>query len=181
MAPSSGMVRWRNFTWSALIAATVAGCGKPAATPAPAQSQSQPTATAASERTLVIAVLTVQSSYKDNVEKPLDQVPDTVQWWITPDKTWRIKTFAIDHDIHIHSLDNVPANAVDFAIANTKEHYGDVLEKIHVVKFSDAGNAKSVETALTQAGLANQLETSEQGFAFWNPDRGTYKTQTRPE
>jgi len=173
------MIDCRHVMWGALIAAAVAGCGRPAAAPAPAPSQARP-ATAASERTLVLAVLTVQSSYKDNVEKPAGQVPDTVQWWITPDTTWRIKTYAIDHDIHIHSLDKVPASAVDFAVANTKEHYGDVLRKIHVVKFSD-GNSKTVAAALAQAGLANQLEMSPQGFAFWNPDGGAYTSQSRPE
>jgi hypothetical protein len=122
-----------------------------------------------------------RSSDAAGITQPAGKVPDTVQWWITPDRTWRIKTFASDHDIHIHSLDKVPANVVDFAVENTKEHYGDVLRKIHVVKFSDAGDPKSVEAALAAAGLANQLETSAQGFAFWNPDRGTYHTLTRPE
>jgi hypothetical protein len=117
----------------------------------------------------------------DNVEKPAGQVPDTVQWWITPDATWRIKTFAIDHDIHIHSLSESTDNAVDFAVENTKKHYGDVLGKIHVIKFSDASDSRAVADALSQAGLANQLETSEQGFAFWNPDGGKYQTQTRPQ
>jgi hypothetical protein len=176
------MIPCRQFRWCTLLASAIAaGCGQPAAAPAPAPGQTQPAAAAPSERTLVVAVLTVQSSYKDNDERPAGPVPDTVQWWITPETTWRIKTFAIDHDVHIHSLDRVPSDAVDFAVANTKEHYGDVLGKIHVVKISNADDSNSIAAALAQAGLANRLEKSDQGFAFWNPDGGKYKTQSRPE
>ena len=58
---------------------------------------------AATKGTLIIGVLTVESSYAQNSERPSRGVPDTVQFWIDPGGAWRIRTYAIDHDIHPHS------------------------------------------------------------------------------
>src|SRR5207245_4972487 len=91
----AGLVRM--ITVGAVLA-TVPGCSQQAELPHMAQPD--PT----KQRTLVLAVLSVQSSYRNNTEKPASDVCDTVQWWITPDNTWRIKTFALDHDIHVHEV-----------------------------------------------------------------------------
>jgi len=52
---------------------------------------------------LVLAVLTIKSSYSQNVELAVahaGDAPDTVQWWIGEGGCWRLRTYAIDHDIH---------------------------------------------------------------------------------
>jgi hypothetical protein len=57
--------------------------------------------------TLVLAILSIQSSYARDVEQSLDtpdDVPDTLQWWVSPQGSWRIKTYALDHDIHTHDV-----------------------------------------------------------------------------
>ncbi len=77
---------------------------------------------------LLVFKLTVQSSYIENYEETGDELNfDTLQWWITKDETWRIKTFAKDSDIHIHQI--AGRVEVETAIENTKKHYGDVIEK----------------------------------------------------
>jgi hypothetical protein len=165
---------WQRATlaWLLILAAFMAGgCTKPAGRTAPVGNQ----------RMLVVATLTVQSSYKDNVEKPAGRVPDTIQWWITPDTMWRIKTFAIDHDIHIYSLEKSPGDAIQVATENTKKHYGDVLGDLHVIEIADVTDPAAIAAALSKAGLSNQLEASPQGFAFWNPDNAKYTTQSQPE
>lgn len=54
---------------------------------------------------LLVFQLAVQSSYTDNVEHEADGNQfDTVQWWFSESETWRIKTFAIDQDIHTHCI-----------------------------------------------------------------------------
>ena len=73
--------------------------------------------------TLILAVLTVESSYLQEVERPTKNVPDTVQFWFTPDSQWRIKTFAIDHDIHVHRIGAPGSEArltAEFATNNIK-------------------------------------------------------------
>src|SRR5262245_21305082 len=54
--------------------------------------------------TLIIGILTIESSYAQNTERPSRGVPDTLQFWIAPDRAWRIRTYATDHDIHPYSL-----------------------------------------------------------------------------
>ncbi len=75
----------------------------------------------------------------------------------------------------------VAANAVQFAVENTKKHYGDVLGQLQVIEIADAADPAAIAAALSKAGLANQLEASPQGFAFWNPDNAKYNTQSQPE
>lgn len=58
---------------------------------------------------LVLAVLSVKSSYSRNLEIALqreDDVPDTLQWWLGRDACWRILTYALDHDIHTYFVGN---------------------------------------------------------------------------
>src|SRR5690242_5713321 len=53
---------------------------------------------------LFVARLTIRSSYVRNVEQPADDVFDTIQLYM-PDAgpaVFRIRTFAVDHDIHVH-------------------------------------------------------------------------------
>jgi len=57
--------------------------------------------------TLILGILNIESSYLDNLERPAGAVPDTVQFWFAPDSQWRTKTYAIDHDIHIHQVATV--------------------------------------------------------------------------
>jgi hypothetical protein len=134
--------------------------------------------------TLVLAVLGVKSSYVRATEEPLDgpaDVPDTLQWWISPDQVWRIKTFALDHDIHVHSVGRLAfSEAIALARTNNKKHYGDVVRAEYVLEFSDCEERRTVTAILRGAGLPPHLEVASGRFAFWKPDEATYETQSRP-
>jgi len=132
--------------------------------------------------TLIVAVLTVRSSYLNAREEPCPPsgVPDTLQWWIAPDQAWRIKTFALDHDIHTHSLPPQPGLA-EVAQANNAKHYGDVIATQHVIELTDCYDDALVERAFGGVGLEPRLEVAEARFAFWKPDDADYRTQSRPE
>ena len=74
--------------------------------------------------TLIVAILSIESSYLDEVERPVKDVPDTVQFWLTSASQWRIKTYAIDHDIHVHRLggeQSATRLSVDFAKRNIEK------------------------------------------------------------
>jgi hypothetical protein len=129
-------------------------------------------------RTLIVAVLSVRTSFKDKREEPAKNLPpDTVQWWLAPDASWRIKTFALDHDIHIYRLDG--GDATEF-IANTKRNYGPIIRSLHTIELPDFNDPAVVAQAFHEAGLRNNLEISARGFAFWNPDKARYHTQSEP-
>ena len=58
---------------------------------------------------LLPAVLTVKSSYSREIETALenaDDVPDTLQGWFGNSGSWRIRTYALDHDIHAYQVAN---------------------------------------------------------------------------
>ena len=137
-----------------------------------------------SEFILVLAILTTESSYKSELERPATLVTDTSQFWFGLESTWRIRTYAIDHDIHIYSLGKrndgssfLPTEAE----IHLKKIYGDILQDIFVIKFGDPNNTVEVEKVLDYYDLKGSLEVSENGVAFYNPDRVKYKTQTQPK
>jgi hypothetical protein len=133
--------------------------------------------------TLLLAILTVKSSYTGEVERPLDgpdDVPDTLQWWIG-EQTWRIRTYALDHDIHTHSVARTGPEVLELAKQNNAKHYAEVTAAQHVLHFRDCADPDDAATVLGAAGLDNRLEVAAGRFAFWKPDDTRYRTRSRPK
>lgn len=139
---------------------------------------------AVSEFILVLALLTTESSYKSEVERPATAIVDTAQFWFGPQALWRIRTYAIDHDIHVYTLgarqDGSSLTTADIE-AHINKHYADVLGKLYVIQFNDPNNGAKVSKVLQEHGLSGALVLASAGFAFYNPDRGQYKTQSAPK
>ena len=134
--------------------------------------------------TLILAVLNVKSSYSREVEEPLEgnnDIPDTLQWWIGTESAWRIKTFALDHDIHIYSVGSGSEELIQLALDNNSEHYDDVIACQHVLEFNDCGDVKEVQRLFKKTGLSPRLEVATGRFAFWKPDDAKYSTQSQPK
>jgi uncharacterized protein YndB with AHSA1/START domain len=129
--------------------------------------------------TLVVAILSIESSYARNLEQPAQSVPDTVQFWFAPDSQWRVRTYALDHDIHVHSMPGKRLDT-DWARSHIERHYSDVHPRIIVLSFRDPHDSKEVQSLLSQHGLTGKLEVAPQGFAFYNPDGATYRTESEP-
>jgi len=132
------------------------------------------------QRTLVLAILDVRSSYLEGRQEPAErETPDTVQWWIAPDLTWRIKTFGIDHDLHLH---HVRGGDADYYMEHTRADYDGLIRALYKLDFEDYLDEAARNRVLHDAGLHGGLEiAAEHGFAFWNPDRAVYKTKSYPE
>jgi len=130
--------------------------------------------------TLFIAVLSVRSSYARNVEELAGKAdaPDTVQWWLGSQGVWRIKTFALDHDIHTYSVDQTMT--LEQARDNTQRHYSDVIQKFAQVTIPNADDEGAVRRALETAGLAPIFEVASGRFVFWKPDQERYFSQSTP-
>ena len=131
-------------------------------------------------RTLVLAILDVRSSYLEGRQEPAArETPDTVQWWIAPELTWRIKTFGIDHDLHLH---HVRGGDADYYMEHTQADYNGLIRAMYKLDFEDYLDETARNRVLRDAGLHAGLEiAAEHGFAFWNPDRAVYKTKSYPE
>ena len=131
--------------------------------------------------TLVLTILTVQSSYRQNEEEPIPDggVPDTIQWWLAPTGNWRIRTYGLDHDIHTHSIGEAD-DLIELALANAREHYGDIIRSQHVFELTDCLNAETTSAVFRAAGLEPRIEIATGLFAFWRPDEARYHTQSEP-
>jgi hypothetical protein len=132
------------------------------------------------QRTLLLAILDIRSSHLEGRREPAErEAPDTVQWWVGPDLTWKIRTFAIDHDLHLHQ---VRGGDADFFLENTRRDYDGLIRTLYKLEFADYTDEAERDRVLREAGLRAGLEVAEaHGFAFWNPDQGVYKTKSYPE
>ena len=133
--------------------------------------------------TLVLAILTTESSYAQEVERSATDIPDTIQFWIAPDSDWRIRTYAVDHDIHVYKVGPRPDGSrltADQAAEHNAKHYGDITAKAVTLHFTDPGHEDEVRRVLAENGLAGVLEVGRGGVAFYNPDRGEYRTKSTP-
>ena len=131
---------------------------------------------------LVIFTLNVQSSYAQNVERDADPASkDTVQFLLIEGQAWRIKTYAIDHDVHVWSIGPMTAEKLEeLARTNTAKNYADVLGETIVVK--SASGFDGLREQLKKNGLSPNLEIPKSGaFAFWVQEAGVYKSRSTPK
>lgn len=134
--------------------------------------------------TLVLAVLKIKSSYSQNVELAVAEagdVPDTVQWWLGRGGCWRLRTYAIDHDIHAYKIGNSSQATLELAQTNNQKTFGDVIKAHHVIHFVNCADPSELAAEFERIGLCPRLEISPGRFAFWKPDEATYSTKSTPE
>lgn len=131
---------------------------------------------------LLVYKLAIQSSYATNTELEADDTHfDTVQWWLTSDGAWRVRTFAIDNDVHLHHV--AKAMAADVVRKLTTQNYEDVVAEAFEVELSALDDAAAVALAMQELGGAAALEVDRNGarFAFWNPLGVRFVSQSEPE
>ncbi|MGJ8653740.1 MAG: hypothetical protein ACSHX8_10740 [Opitutaceae bacterium] len=132
---------------------------------------------------LLIFKLTVESSYSEDLEREASEKFDTIQWWIGSSGAWRIKTYAIDSDIHPYRITTKKEKEelVQLATANTKKTYGDVTSEIIRIDVQDGWDNETVLRLLKEHSLKEKFEWVEAGYLLWVPDDSTYTTQSKPQ
>ena len=91
----------------------------------------------------------------------------------------RIRTYALDHDIHTHSVGQAE-NLLELALTNAQKHNGDVIRSQHVIELSDCSDIRETSAAFRARGLEPRTEIAPGRFAFWKPDDARYHTQSQP-
>jgi hypothetical protein len=133
---------------------------------------------------LLLAILSVKSSYSRELETALedaDDVPDTLQWWFGDGGCWRIRTYALDHDIHAYQIGNSLQLTLELARKNNYDNYGDIIKTQHVIHFVDCANFAELDAEFGRIGLVPRLEITANGFAYWKPDQADYSTKSKPK
>lgn len=131
--------------------------------------------------TLVLAVLSIESSYASDVERPAREVPDTVQFWLAADGQWTIRTHAADHDVRVHRITVRPDGSPyppAHAEALVEKHYADVTARRVTLSFPDPGDAAETARILASRGLGGCLVAMPDGWSFYNPDCGEYRPRS---
>ena len=125
--------------------------------------------------TLLIFTLQIKSSYLQNKELPADTDFDTLQFYAHGDIVWRVKTYAIDSDIHIHRINprgKSLQETLAFLADSTKAHYGAVMAKEFEISLTGPSDADTANAFFAEHNLPGKLESHED-YAFWNPNGAT--------
>jgi hypothetical protein len=133
---------------------------------------------------LLLAVLSIKSSYSREEESLLegaDDIPDTLQWWFGEGGCWRIRTFALDHDVHAYQIGNSLQTTLELAKKNNHHNYGDIIAAQHVIHFVDCANRVELEAEFGRIGLVLRLQFDLSRFVFWKPDEAVYLTKSSPK
>ena len=131
------------------------------------------------ETMLIVFLLSIRSSYSRNEEIGATEAEfDTVQFYTDGTDCWRIKTFAMDQDVHAWNIGKRD-DLLTLARTNTEKHYGDVLTETYILR--STSGLVGIRSELLDRGLDDHLEDSKAGFAFWTPAGTSYRTKSRPE
>lgn len=128
---------------------------------------------------LIVARLTVRSSYADNREEPAGADCDTVQFYVPAGggPIFRVRTFALDRDIHIHRIDGWPDDPASTIRAHLLRTYKDVTASITDVPLRQLSTQDLTDAGLSTGRLVAEPEL---GFAFWSPGGEHYATISQP-
>ncbi len=133
--------------------------------------------------TLIIFIFSIESSYAQNIERPATVRFDTLQWWIGGKNAWRIKTYAIDSDIHPYMIktSDTRKELHKLAMENTKKHYGDVIRQVIEINVPKGATHAEVANLFIKNKLNDRFEWVEPGYLLWLPDETEYKSKTSPQ
>jgi len=85
---------------------------------------------------------------------------DTVQWWLGGGGCWRLRTYAIDHDIHSYKIGNSSQTTIELAQTNNQKNFGDIIKAHHVIHFVDCADPSELAAEFGRIGLCPRLEIS---------------------
>jgi hypothetical protein len=132
--------------------------------------------------TLIISILSVESSYKKNKEIKAIKHHDILQWWVTNSGASRIKTYSLDQDIHIYYINkpNEFENLIKLAKSNNQKHYSDIIIKNYEFKIEKGMKLSEFNNLLKTSKLNPHSELFNNNHLIWLPDNREYKTITTP-
>lgn len=110
-------------------------------------------------------------------------VPDTLQWIVHENLALRVRTFSMDHDIHIWRLTPDPGqvNIIELLTENNVKHFGDVIDKQHILTFETLPTIEDANEKLVDAGLDGRFMKLVESYVFWSPDGEEYTTRSNPD
>jgi len=131
--------------------------------------------------TLILFLLNIESSYIDNVEYDIEGVGDTVQFVLIGDEAWRIKTYSMDHDVHVWNIGKMDKIKLkDVAFDSTEKNYGDVIGR--TLEISAVSGIEELKQKLIEQGLEAFLEIpSSNAYLFWVSEPDQYETKSKPD
>jgi hypothetical protein len=128
--------------------------------------------------TWLIYIFSFEGSYLHDVERPATAASDTQQYWITVTEAWDVRTFAIDKDLRIQTLDY--RGHVDDPVAYfdsvARKTYGDVISARHRIDVPEGASIASVRDQILQLGLRPNVEWTALDFPLWLPEDAKYRS-----
>jgi hypothetical protein len=131
--------------------------------------------------TWLIFPLTLEGSYRQNLERPAQGPCDTFQYWITPKVGFDVRTFSIDKDIRVLQLDlskkkeeEIEPTLVDMA---RRTYEGIIAREVRIEVTAD-DSVESLTAKVSAVGLFPHVEWTALNFPLWLPEHADYEDQS---
>ena len=126
--------------------------------------------------TWLIYAFSIEGSYLQNAERSAGTTCDTQQYWITDAEAWDVRTFAIDKDLRIQTLDyrgrvDDPVVYFDSVAQRT---YGDIIAAHYRVDVPAGASIATIRDQISQLGLHPNVEWTALDFPLWLPEDTKY-------
>ncbi|MEL6143290.1 MAG: hypothetical protein AAFU67_16935 [Bacteroidota bacterium] len=128
--------------------------------------------------TLIIYRLSIATSLDKNREEVLPDRFDVIEWWITDEIAYRIKTFRLSRAIHLWIFETSKyPDILQISQDTTENNYGDVISHKIIIPFKEEEPMEEAIKVFQELGMSGQLEVGK--YVFWNPDGRKYRVKKR--
>jgi hypothetical protein len=126
--------------------------------------------------TWLIYVFSIEGSYIQDTERPATTTSDTQQYWITDAEAWDVRTFAIDKDLRIQTLDyrGRVEDPVAYFASVAQSTYGDIISAHYHIEVPAGASVEAIRDEISQLGLLPNVEWTALDFPLWLPEDTKY-------
>jgi hypothetical protein len=130
----------------------------------------------------LIYVFSTEGSWAQNLERPAIDAPDTCQYWITADKARDVRTFAIDKDVRLITLDikgRLTLSAAEETFKKiAQDTYGEIIKESHRFEVRDGTTLPDLERLVASVGLNPKVDWTALNFPMWIPEDAEYYSRS---
>jgi hypothetical protein len=129
--------------------------------------------------TWLIYPLTIEGSYRQDIERPAPDVCDSMQYWITPGEACDVRTFFIDKDLRILGLDlsSFSGDPIAYLDGVARDIYGGMIKSHHRIDLSAGTTDAQLIEKVSALGLFANAHWTELNFPLWLPENVEYASR----
>ena len=130
----------------------------------------------------LIFVFSTEGSWAQNLERPATDAPDTCQYWITADKARDVRTFAIDKDVRLITLEisgRLTLRAAEETFTKiAHDTYAEIIKASYRFDIHEGTTVAELKKMVASVGLNPKVDWTALDFPMWLPEDADYYSRS---